>query len=325
MPKYVKKNLQHTTSTFSSQPTHLIVDKRLEKRIKSLRNVEIHAVDENKHQEYLRILKQSLEHDSTFRKGFWYLSIIRLLHFFDYVIHHNLTDVLLVESDVLLLPNFPFEAFETWDVDCAYPLATVDEGVASVLFCKDALSATQMKTQLLLYRNLNPLATDCNYLGFLHQSKTRNLNVDVLPTVPLGYFSSDSDQNKVLEKNFNRFEGVFDASTLGLYFLGIDLRNTNGVPILRKTLPHYPLKSCDFFVENISESGEISLKNGGKVFPIFNLHIHTKYPAFFSTPVLGSKLYEALTSTTFYFSRGFLFKQKINAILYRIRVKLDKG
>ena len=322
-PLYVKKNLKYTSETFSNRPIHLLIDKSIQQKTKSFQTIR-HIVNQANHEQYLEKLTQSLRHNKRFRNEFWYLTIVRLLHFFDYVIQQNLRDALLVESDVILLPNFPFEKFTTWNVQCAYPLATLDEGVASVLYCKDADSATKLKQKLLEYQDLNPMATDCSYLGFLNRTQIGDFKIGILPTVPTGYFARENHEQTVLEENFQFFGGVFDASTLGLYFLGIDLRNTGGIPILRKSQDHYPLKSVDFSLKSISELGVVTLNCNDMVFPIFNFHLHTKYPAFFSSPIFGSELYRALTTTTFTFSKRFLFCRFLLATSHRMRVKLGK-
>ena len=323
-PRYVLKNINYTSSTFTSHSTHLLIDQANNKRVRSPESVQLHIVSKNRHEQYLQEMASSLSHDWKFRDGFWYLSVVRLLHFFDYVIEKNLQDVLLIESDVLILPNFPFEKLVTWGVDCAYPLATLDEGVASVLFCKNSLAAMQMKHELLFFLKNDPSGTDCRYLGFLSQRKPKDLSIGILPTAPSEYFPKNQSSFDLFQENFNRFGGVFDASTLGLYFLGIDLRNTNGIPLLRKYHDVYPIRASDFSIHKISGEGEVNLRCNEDIFPIFNFHIHTKFIEFFSRPVNGSKLYQVLTEPTFHFPRSFLYKMKIKALIYRIRVKLEQ-
>ena len=55
-----------------------------------------------------RTILTNLEHDSKFRSGFWHFTIERFLALEQYHQRFPWSKVLHIESDILLLPNFPF-------------------------------------------------------------------------------------------------------------------------------------------------------------------------------------------------------------------------
>jgi hypothetical protein len=119
-----------------------------------------------------------------------------------------------------------------------------------------------------------------------------------LPVVPAGYATrfelrnakGESGSSPWYDAGFERFGGVFDAAALGQYLGGIDTRgddrDTRG--FVNETAVYDPR---NFNLHWKTESGMRKPYGtvGGQEFPIFNLHIHSKRLADFSSIVTDGK------------------------------------
>jgi hypothetical protein len=105
----------------------------------------------------------------------------------------------------------------------------------------------------------------------------------VLPTVDsksILLVDSFKTYNTDIMNNSSKFNGLFDAATLGQYFFGLDRIHTHGFLKTKIYLPHH-------FVDPrkvnmiISEGNFYAVTKDNKV-EIYTLHLHSKINKFFS-------------------------------------------
>lgn len=217
-----------------------------------------------------------------FRDGFWKETTRRFwaLHNFQKVVK---VPLLHVESDVLLMPSFPFHKFSRLKTPLAVPLSAPNYGVASIFYTashealRELLALWDQKDFELEASSRGHFSNDMTRLGASVQ-RFPDL-ISSLPTLLPCALPSDTydSSNRTLSRNFEVFEGIFDAATYGQYLFGFDPRNERGVRRVYswreyhtarpRTMRFRQSASGDLFVTDSAHSTGI---------PIFNLHIHSK-------------------------------------------------
>ena len=93
------------------------------------------------------------------------------------------------------------------------------------------------------------------------------------------FFKTLDFEVETLSKNFDLFHGLFDASSLGIFYTGIDPRNNWGWRDLFVQLDHnIDFMNCSLKFENSSPYLDFQ----DHKIPIFSLHIHSKDRRFFN-------------------------------------------
>lgn len=193
---------------------------------------------------------------------FWYLNYLvnelEICEFF----HAELDNAIFSLGDLdIKLCKFGYGLF--------VPKDSKTRGIASLIFCNRAKSIEEL---ISLYNGMNPPMHDMHALG-LYANKYPN-NFFALPTES---FQFNSQEWRLI--NPNLLGGIFDAASIGQYFLGID-------PIsLRFKLSWncFINENCkiNWNQINVSSDGERIFINFRDNFveyklPLFNLHIHSK-------------------------------------------------
>lgn len=228
--------------------------------------------------------------DLIFRRGFWKHSINRLfaLEFFHNIIGEK--PILHIESDVILLPNFPWKNVSQLDQLFWQPYNS-QRDVASLVFSPSLETTAMLRQELMESLQANPLHTDMSILkeisikGNISRKYFPILNRS-LPSLRNQNYELHSDRFEEYE-NDEFLEGIFDSAAIGMWLLGHDPRNTYGKFLLHdKSLiedgdtPVDPRK-VEF---NISKEGNLSVCS--KVSPeleisVWSLHAHSKELALF--------------------------------------------
>jgi hypothetical protein len=171
--------------------------------------------------------------DEKFRQGFWRFSLERL---FALTAHHDLypNDSLLhIESDILLLSNFPFDSFQSITTP-AWLKFDKTRDLATILYLPD-ISKSQWFTEKMVQevKNCNEI-NDMQLLNLI--SSKYPSEITILPSSPNTTTSllNDNDfleekEKQLLSTNFYKFEGIFDPAALGIWLTGSDPRNNFGV------------------------------------------------------------------------------------------------
>jgi hypothetical protein len=274
-PKYVFDNLRYLRTNFPNINLVFISDSDKSLNLAKKIGAEIWYYHENVGEKTNFQKNSSLP--MNFRAGFWYTTTSRFFAIENYMENHSGEQLLQIEADVWISPNFPFEKFKDLpkDVDIAFPLETEITGAASILYLRDANAARNFCLEVRKDLLENSGATDMTILGKI--SKDRKLHSLVLPVVPYesGALNPETSPGitQKISQSLDYFGGVFDSVTYGLYLAGEDPRNHRGMHYrFRRQASH--LVYCDK-IKFVAKSDGIYLCDTTDV-PLFNLHIHSK-------------------------------------------------
>ena len=220
------------------------------------------------------------KHNSRFRANFWLKTVLRFFALEEYMIATNLEEVLHIEADVWISPNFPIEKIRRVSSKLAFPLKSHNQGIASTVYIPSLLILSIFNRFILDTFREDPLSTDVSILGCFH-IRYPELFFNLPTALPLKNFHSDFTHYKDsidLSENFNLFDGLFDASSLGIFYTGIDPRNNWGWRDLFVKLDH----KIDFANSTLLMKDQMPFMHYGDVIvPIFSLHVHSKDDRFF--------------------------------------------
>lgn len=277
-------NIRRTKGMFPNQNIHLLIDSMTHaKNIPEYVNVifyrEIEVLDWNKNR------------DLVFRRGFWKHSLNRL--FALAYCHQQIGNkpILHVESDILLLPDFPWARFSNLDRIFWQPYNDTRD-VASLLFLPNHEATNRFRDSLLRNFEINSSHTDMSilkeialkgevqmgYLPILNESLNSLINKNTKTNI-----------EQIMRYQTNEFyDGLFDSAAIGMWLLGHDPRNTYGKFLLHE---NSPIASGDSLVDAsgpsyfLSPDGCLKLKNPNNSaigVSCWTLHVHSKSLALFS-------------------------------------------
>ena len=273
LPMYVIENIKYLRRTFPENKVTLISENS-----KNLSKVKDLGANIFLCTNFYRIApKEYLEKvpDLKFRGGFWFLTFARFFAINEYCARFNLSNILHLESDVLLMENFPFNRISKLK-GIAFPLVNRNYAAASTLFIKDsaAISALCNFTKERIFAN--PELTDMDILGSNELAKL--VDVTYLPTAFGGahHFQDwvDTEDRESLCLDISEYGGIFDGMTWGQYLTGEDPRNHYGIRKLYRNQSHHSVLISSyktFFLNN-----ELYAKNEFGTYMIYSLHIHSK-------------------------------------------------
>ena len=198
----------------------------------------------------------------SFRGGFWRLTIERLVALETAHIAHSKAKLIHIESDVLLLPNFPWTALAT-EERMMWGGATADLDIAAILY-SPSLSHTQHLTKFIRQRIMN--------------------NAEITDMKVLREYFSANEGARVRRLPFTFFGetvegGFFDVMSIGQWLTGLDPTNAVGWRKYHVPMPHHlvdpSLLTYQFSGDSLIASHESRSKE------LFSLHIHSKDIALF--------------------------------------------
>lgn len=253
IPKYLYSNIDYLCKTFANKNIKLVTDNE---KIKNIEYSNFECITYPKIGDKIKLNLSKLEHSRNFRNGFWFKTIERFFYLEEYVSKHN-NSVFYLESDVLLLPNFPFSKFQLMKKEIAYPLVSQARGIASCMYVKDSVGIINFCNFIKSSVIIDNSNTDMTLLGN-YQIKYPE-RVYILPT------SIESD---------SFFEGIFDGASIGIYLEGTDPLNYFGISKLKRIYNDHDFKPDKYKYH--SEKGLINLIDSKRFIPIYNLHVHSK-------------------------------------------------
>lgn len=323
-PRHLILNIKRTIKLFPEHRVYLITDFNSPKfKIKGL------ICYEYKKNKDWDTLEKQLIHDKKFRNNFWFLSLVRFLALSDFMRTMN-GEVLHIESDVIIAPDFPFKKLSELNTRYMFPIVNFKQAIASCLYLKDSNSARFLRDITMSEAEKNPKTTDMLILRII--TKINADSFKVLPSGPLK--KSDLPNNdlaffKDSLDSTSYFAGVFDGVDIGMYLFGQDPRNGRGFSSVRKPTPGNYLNVSEHRVSIIGEREfpYIYDFNSSQMIPIYSLHIHCKNWKLFdlnkSRNVIrrSVKKSQEEPGTIFYFS-VFITSLKV-AMLRRIKSKLS--
>jgi hypothetical protein len=182
---------------------------------------------------------EGLAHDSKFRSGFWQLTLERFIALEKYHAFNPSSKIIHIESDILLLPNFPFEAFNTLP-KLAWQRVDDTRDIASILVLPSFHETAWFINEMLkLLHNDNSL-TDMTLLNSLRVGNPKRINI--LPSFSIELDAElhwNGELNGKLASELSSdeefFNGIFDPAAFGMWLGGSDPRNYYGRQILFDT------------------------------------------------------------------------------------------
>ena len=285
IPKYLFNNLKRHSQLFPSIRTTLILSSEIYIP-ERLSGVNFYIYENTFSREIARISKLNLR--TTFRNNFWLLSLERLLVLSEFHKRNPEHSLLHIESDILLMPNFPWAKFTTLDT-LYWSKYEPNRDVAALLFSPSVKESEWLNSTIFELCNMNPDHTDMTVLSEIDRLFKSKINL--LPTMtPLmpEMFNEQSDitgkYREMTSTNFTLFNGIFDPAAIGIWLCGTDPRNHYGVSkihfneILEKGKNFIDPAKINYSIDN---DGNLFLVNKETQISLFNLHIHSKNPNLF--------------------------------------------
>lgn len=273
-PRYLLMNLKYLEQRFQKLDITFIGDNP-NRKIDKLK-INFVRAREDYEENYSHLFIRS-EFDSNFRNGFWRLSIIRIFELLDYIILHDLNEVIHIESDVLLSQSFPFEKFKSIN-NPAWLRFNETHDVASIVYVPNKEAAVWLKNQMIRVIAQHDSLTDMTLLSIISHESSENISLlPIAEGVESPIFRStdvSEEEKKRMTKLYTHFGGVFDSAPIGMWLLGQDPRNHRG--LLRRfiTLPESYIDPSRAGLRS-SENAPL-LAYGIESIEIFNLHVHCK-------------------------------------------------
>lgn len=279
IPKYLEKNLIRCKNLFPSHKVILLTN--VNYKIKKLNGIRIVNYLPSKNWE---MVKDNLNHSHEFRKNFWFLSLGRLIAISEFVIANN-SEVLHIESDVLISKDFPFEAFSQGDSEILFPHVSENRSIASTLYLRNAKVASELIDFIKVNSTEDFYITDMQVLSKL--GKLQDVNFRALPTIPSNSKSLQIDHKlnlKANEDSIKYFKGVFDGANLGVFLFGDDPRNHRGSSKVRQIISDsfFIPQKIDFIFNLERNFLDIYDPITNSSIPIYSLHIHVKLAKIFT-------------------------------------------
>jgi hypothetical protein len=271
IPEHLKDNLSRHKALFPKQQLTLIVDRDpLEVLPQGIRIFK-YEVEKND----LKILDEMDKvSDFHFRDGFWKYTFLRLFALEKF--HETYPDepILHIESDVILMPNFPWEKFKSLSHLAWLNVNSLCD-VASLVFSPNSNETHFFVNELRTIAKEDPATTDMlSMREFVLRNPGRHIYLPSLTErnsrVPDVY---DEDAKSQLAN----FYGYFDPSAIGMWNFGQDPKNLYGFRNrfhLDSSYDLNPSKSDYFF-----EDSRLFDSNG---LNIYSLHVHSKFLPLFS-------------------------------------------
>ena len=321
LPRHLEMNLHSTSKIASAHEVLLIADKQTVRKDLPFKIVLNKSTN---NQEYV---KNHLLHDSDFREGFWFSTLLRIVAVAEYVIETN-APVLHIESDVIISQNFPFKIFSEISNKIAFPVVSDTHAIASLLYIANADLARELLTFILTYLKSETKATD---MLVLHEFQIAKPNLVL--SLPTGIIDTKSGNAMVTDKIYAEhdfglkvFGGVFDGFDIGMYLFGEDPRNHRGVIPLH-TLDHESYLNASKLTYKYNKQSQ-SLHIVNNVFqkttiPIYSLHIHSKAKLMFSLKTQGIYMQLCLFFMRIGLNNLFSFRIFIVAVKNKCRKILE--
>lgn len=260
---YLLDNLQQLQD-LQVDNIYVVTNQRFFWKFHRFMNVQLVAVEDLR-DHYRFYEKTSL--DKSFRGGFWTLTSLRFFYLHACIKQYNLTNVIHLENDVLIY-HHPSVITQRCNPQYLYiPFDTYQRNIASVVFIPNHSIFEQI---------LNHYDFSKNDMENFRAIREKTGLIKSFPIFPLEYAKTDEEQ--FVSENFGDFGGVvFDAAAIGQYIGGVDPRNISGDTsgFVNETCV---IKYNQYRIiwETYDGKRLPYLVIDGYLYPIYNLHIHSK-------------------------------------------------
>ena len=230
-------------------------------------------------------------HDQKFRRGFWRFSLERLFALSEFHKNHPQRKILHIESDVLLLPNFPWDLLSNSELPL-WNNYNQERDVSALLYFPDYARHLTFIEHVQAELVKIPKHTDMTVLAALR--KNNDVNCSLFPSLDPGIMDLlnvlsplNSDFIRRVSTSDVFENGVFDGAAIGMWLTGHDPRNNYGKALLHDASP---LVSGDSLIDpravayELDKEGNLFLvsRTTGYRVSLWNLHVHSKSLELFS-------------------------------------------
>ena len=283
IPKYFWANIDYLLSIQDEYPIDIITSHVLETL--PISNSRLRNFKYSPNSQVSKLLQQ-LNLDFKFRDGFWLYSLERLFAITQHHQEFGSESMLHIESDVLVLPNFPFSKFAELE-KLAWSKVDTLRDVASLIFLPNGLSSRWLQSELTRVLREVSIIDDMAILKII--SKQFPPKVFNLPTANSGKSEILTRNPEVkiasdLHSGFGKFGGIFDPGSIGIWLTGSEPRNHFGVT---RKFDSAELRRMNLFIDpgsvrySFNENDYLTYLDGFQQVPIFCLHIHSKDISYF--------------------------------------------
>lgn len=278
LPKHLKLSLSRHLQLFPSQDLVLITSH--DQYFDLPAEVEQFKVDTDALEaELFKAMSQELDFD--FRNGFWKYTLQRFFAIGEFHEANPSRCVTHIESDVLLMPNFPWEKFVQYE-KLAWLMVNSEIDVAAVVHFPTLDLTREFTREISRLAHLNPWTND---MLVLHDA-AMNLRLihEYLPSLTSFNRHEGVSLSAINESHLKYFAGIFDPLSLGLWHFGQDPKNSFG--LRKRYIGDISHDLNPVHTQLKYKSGVLSDKTGTE---IFSLHIHSKH-----LPLFGANWESAL-------------------------------
>ena len=257
---HIKGNIRHLIREFPEIEITLITSPEAHT---SLNNIS--AVS---HFKYMRKYSDdvdlgSLNHNKQFRKGFWIYSLERIFAIEAWNRTRADNPFLHIESDVLLLPTFPFDSVESLKT-LQWTKFNKEKDVATFIFSPNRGEFEWLADQVRELVKKNPAVTDMTALSEIASKSPRRIS----------YFPS------IFSMSNSEATEIFDPAPFGMWLTGQDPRNHKG--LIRRFIKLSDSEEDPSRYKYSFNGKALKINCEGKDAILHNLHIHSKRNSYFS-------------------------------------------
>lgn len=277
VPRYLYWNIRTHIERFPEHRVTLIHSKHI--KAPSIAGLNTTPADEDHR---WRKLDQLYSHPKNFRANFWLTSSVRLFALENYLKKFR-NEIIHLESDVVLSPDFPFDKFSELKESLAFPLISNNRGVASVVYIRNIEAARILTSTLIKEASIDRQTTEMLSLRKVYERFQAKVHIISIGPTPSFFRNIEAKIMESFMESFHHFKGIFDGAEIGQFFLGTDPRNRRGRKVLRNDLMNGYIDvtslALEFnakrrFVNVISKKESISIK-------LFAIHIPSKETKYF--------------------------------------------
>ena len=279
-PEHLELNIKRHLQVFPNIPVSIIHNYSEENERLNLDSLDIYMY---RRSNAVFDILSSLNHDNRFRNNFWINTLERFYALEKFHAEKPNEKILHIESDVLLLPNFPWKSFNSLD-EVWYNRYNSKKDVAALLFSPNLNKTNQMVKLISAALANDPNLTDMTALSTLSHSYHDQFKI--LPSSPklknsfLNNYNVCAIEEKMsISENFDLFGGIFDPAPFGMWLTGQDPRNHFGFTQVKS---RNIIESGDSFLDpakfsyKLNVSGELVVSIDKTRTDIWSLHVHSK-------------------------------------------------
>lgn len=310
-PEHLWANIRYCLKTFPTARITLVLDHQgHHKHIQDF-GISVHFYKPTSIEESVM---SDLSHDFGYRMGFWRYSIERLFALSNWHSLHKNESFIHLESDVLLLNNFPWPQFGKYN-KLAWLRHSFSLDCAAILFSPSFVETSWLSDELVTLLKGDSGLTDMtalNQISEMHPDK-----VALLPTIENSWIKALGKQSqetaRLLSKEFEFFNGVFDPAAIGVWLTGNDPRNRLGW-ITRYSSHFDPLVDPNTLQYSGKLGRGVSVSLDSTSVPLYNLHIHSKQISYFRRFGALRIYLDVLTSRKRRFKNRIVFVQTFRVV-----------